>query len=152
MFAKLFTVAALAGASSVPAFADPTPPAHEHHHGVIVMDGQVTRYEDMTPEQRAKLDAKMKELSVKMARLSERLKVEGAERDLRIKAAMERAHDAMEHARAAQLSPERIRMITERAERQADASRRAAEAAERAVEAIKPRLEAMSREIERAAR
>ncbi len=162
---------ATASAAPVP----PVPPAVSHH-GVVIVDGQVIRAEDMSPEQRARFDAKMREVDTRMARLNERLRTQDVERQARIKQvvadAEARAHAAMARAQMAQSSPERIRAITERAEaaahraeygalsferiheiteraqRQAEAGMRAAEAAQRAVDALQPELDRMQHELE----
>ncbi len=147
--------------------APPAPPAHPvtlaGRQGVIIENGRVIRYEDMTPEQRVKLDARMREMHEKMARLQVRLHEQNAAREahmrevmarveLRVREATERAariraewtperiraitERAQAQAEHAELSAERLREIAARAEAQARAGERAAEAAERALDSL----------------
>jgi chromosome segregation ATPase len=147
MIKTLAVTAAAAVALTVPAHA--APEAKGPHC--------VSSYSALTPEQQARLDARMAAVDARLAHLDAEIqarvaaKVGAATRraDVQARVAEAQAEVASRQAEiiAARFSPERIRAITARAEAQAQAGVHAAAAAEAAMRALQPRLDALAREM-----
>jgi hypothetical protein len=142
MLIKAMAIATAAVAMTAPA-TPPAPPSPPHV-------ASCTTYSDLTPEQQARLDAKMKALDAKLARLNVRIQAQVDEAMKRADVQSRIAEQASRHAELAmaQFPPEKIDAMVARAMERARAGERAARAAEEAVARIQPRIDAMTRNLE----
>lgn len=146
MLIKAFSLAAAAAAM--------TAPAQAPRHVTICQDGDCSYSDSLTPEQQARLDARMRQLDARLAGLNQRIQAQVqaamARADVQVKIANARAEAASRHAELAmaQFPPEKVDAIVARAMERAKAGEIAAREAERAVARIQPQLDAMSRSLE----
>jgi hypothetical protein len=114
----------------------------------------VSSYSDLTPEQQARLDAKMRRLDARLAVMNQRIEaqVDAAMKrvDVQVKLANARAEAATQRADRirAEFPQENVDAIVAHAMEQARVGELAAREAEWAVARLQPQLDAMTRDLE----